>query len=64
MHSVTYSMAVSVDGYIVGPDGGFDWTVPDDKVFRLSLEENREVGATSRSAARLSPPRLRLRRWI
>ena len=24
MRSVTYSMGVSLDGYIVGPDGGFD----------------------------------------
>ena len=23
MRSVTYSMGVSLDGYIVGPDGGF-----------------------------------------
>ena len=30
MRSVTYSMNVSLDGYIVGPDGGFDWTAPDD----------------------------------
>jgi hypothetical protein len=28
MRSVTYSMGVSLDGYIVGPDGGFDWTAP------------------------------------
>ncbi len=24
MRSVTYSMGVSLDGYIVGPDGNFD----------------------------------------
>ena len=29
MRSVTYSMGVSRDGYIVGPDGTFDWTAPD-----------------------------------
>ena len=29
MRSVTYSMSMSLDGYIVGPDGGFDWTTPD-----------------------------------
>src|SRR5436190_1954731 len=28
MRSVTYSMGMSVDGYIVGPDGRFDWTAP------------------------------------
>jgi hypothetical protein len=25
MRSVTYSMGASLDGYIVGPDGTFDW---------------------------------------
>ena len=44
MRSVTYSMNVSLDGYIVGPDGGFDWTVPDEEVFRFWIDEIREVG--------------------
>jgi dihydrofolate reductase len=44
MRSVTYSMGVSLDGYIVGPDGGFDWTAPDDEVFRFVTDEIREVG--------------------
>jgi dihydrofolate reductase len=44
MRSVTYSMSVSLDGYIVGPDGGFDWTVPDPDVFRFWIDEIREVG--------------------
>ncbi|MEU7469477.1 dihydrofolate reductase family protein [Streptomyces sp. NPDC044984] len=44
MRSVTYSMSVSLDGYIVGPDGGFDWTEPDEDVFRFWIEEIREVG--------------------
>ncbi|ADJ45764.1 hypothetical protein AMES_3939 [Amycolatopsis mediterranei S699] len=44
MRSVTYSMSVSLDGYIVGPDGGFDFGAPDDEVFRLSMEEVRRVG--------------------
>ena len=35
MRSVTYSMSVSLDGYIVGPDGDFDWTVPGEEVFRF-----------------------------
>jgi dihydrofolate reductase len=43
MRSVTYSMGVSLDGYIVGPDGGFDWTVPDEQVFRFWIDEIREV---------------------
>jgi dihydrofolate reductase len=44
MRSVTYSMGVSADGYIVGPDGGFDFSAPDDEVFRSCLDEIREVG--------------------
>jgi len=69
MRSVTYSMGVSLDGYIVGPDGGFDWTAPDEEVFRFVTDEIRGVGvhllgrrATSRSAAPLSPPRRP--RWV
>ena len=30
---VTYSMSASLDGYIVGPDGRFDWSAPDQDVF-------------------------------
>jgi dihydrofolate reductase len=45
MRSVTYSMAVSLDGYIVGPDGSFNWTAPDDEeVFKLATHEVRNAG--------------------
>lgn len=44
MRSVTYSMGVSLDGYIVGPDGDFAWTAPDREVFRFWIDEIREVG--------------------
>jgi len=44
MRSVTYSMGCSLDGYIVGPDGRFDWTVPDPEVFRFWIDEIRGVG--------------------
>jgi dihydrofolate reductase len=44
MRSVTYSMGISLDGYIVGPDGGFDWTAPDEEVFRFVTDEIRGVG--------------------
>jgi dihydrofolate reductase len=44
MRSVTYSMGVSLDGYIVGPDGEFGWTAPDEEVFRSHIDEIREVG--------------------
>ncbi|MFE1801578.1 dihydrofolate reductase family protein [Streptomyces sp. NPDC059517] len=45
MRNVTYSMNVSLDGYIVGPDGGFNWTGPNEEVFRFTIEETRKVGA-------------------
>lgn len=44
MRSVTYSMSTSLDGYIVGPDGGFDWSAPDPDVFRFWLDDIRGVG--------------------
>lgn len=44
MRSVTYSMSVSLDGYIVGPDGDFGWTAPDEEVFRSWIDEVRQVG--------------------
>jgi dihydrofolate reductase len=43
MRSLTYSMSASLDGYIVGPDGSFDWTMPDE-VFRFWIDEIRGVG--------------------
>jgi dihydrofolate reductase len=44
MRSVTYSMGMSTDGYIVGPDGRFDWTAPDDEMFTFVTDQIREVG--------------------
>ena len=44
LRSVTYSMSVSLDGFIVGPDSGFDWGAPDEGVFRFWIDEIREVG--------------------
>ena len=44
MRRVTYSMGVSLDGYVVGPDGTFDWAAPDEEMFALVLDQIREVG--------------------
>lgn len=44
MRSVTYSMSVSLDGYLAGPDGGIDWGAPDEEVFRLATDEVRGAG--------------------
>ena len=44
MRSVTYSMNVSLDGYIAGPDGEFDWSAPEPEVFRFWIDDIRTVG--------------------
>jgi dihydrofolate reductase len=44
MRRVTYSMGISLDGYIAGPAGSFGWTEPDGEVFRFVTDEIREVG--------------------
>jgi dihydrofolate reductase len=43
MRKVTYSMGASLDGYIVGPDGGFQWAPPDDELFQFAIDQIREV---------------------
>ncbi len=43
MRSVTYFMGTSLDGYIIGPDGRFDWTEPDEEVFRFCLDQVRDL---------------------
>jgi dihydrofolate reductase len=45
MPTVIYSMSISLDGYIVGPDGSFDWSKPDEEVFRFHTDQARELGA-------------------
>lgn len=45
MRSVVYSMSVSLDGYIAGPDGSFDWMPPDEEVFRFWTDQTRELAA-------------------
>lgn len=44
MRNVIYSMGVSLDGYIVGPDGDITAPPPDEEVWRLVTDETREVG--------------------
>lgn len=45
MRSVIYSMNVSLDGYVVGPDGSFDWTTPEEEVFRFHTDQTRGLAA-------------------
>jgi dihydrofolate reductase len=44
MRKLIYSMTVSLDGYIAGPDGGIEWTVPDEELFRFHTQQVREIG--------------------
>ena len=44
MRKVTYSMGMSLDGFIVGPDGDFQWTVPEPALFQMSIDEVKHVG--------------------
>jgi dihydrofolate reductase len=41
---VIYEMSVSADGYIAGPDGSFDWSVPDDELHRFHNDRVRALG--------------------
>ena len=43
MRSVTFSMGVSLDGYIVGPDGDITAPPPDEEVWQFVTDEIREV---------------------
>ncbi|HEY9715423.1 MAG TPA: dihydrofolate reductase family protein [Chroococcales cyanobacterium] len=35
MRKLIYAMTVSLDGYIAGPDGSIDWSLPDEELFRF-----------------------------
>jgi dihydrofolate reductase len=39
-----YSMSVSADGFITDREGSFEWTVPNDELFRFHLAQVRELG--------------------
>ncbi|MFN8077413.1 MAG: dihydrofolate reductase family protein [Kineosporiaceae bacterium] len=43
MHLVTYTMGMSIDGYVMGPDGGFDFTEPQPEVFAHHTDELRRT---------------------
>jgi dihydrofolate reductase len=40
---VIYAMGVSLDGYVAAPDGGIDWTAPDEELHRFHNERAREM---------------------
>jgi dihydrofolate reductase len=43
MRQLIYSMSTSLDGYIASPDGGIEWTAPDDELFRFHTEQTRSM---------------------
>ena len=45
MGKVIYSMGVSLDGCIAGPDGAIDWAAPDEELMRFHNEQTRQLGA-------------------
>jgi dihydrofolate reductase len=42
---VIYSMSVSLDGFIAGPDGDIDWAAPDEELMAFHNMQSRELDA-------------------
>jgi dihydrofolate reductase len=40
-----YSMGVSLDGFIAGPEGDFAWSAPDEELHRFHNQQTGELGA-------------------
>jgi dihydrofolate reductase len=45
MRKLIYSMGVSLDGFIAGPDGEIDWSPPDEELHRFHNQQTRKLGA-------------------
>src|SRR5579863_6826221 len=43
MPTLIYSMSVSLDGYIAGPDGAIDWAAPDRELMEFHNQQTREL---------------------
>jgi dihydrofolate reductase len=43
MPTLIYSMSVSLDGHIAGPDGAIDWAAPDEELLRFHNDQTREL---------------------
>jgi dihydrofolate reductase len=44
-HALVYSMGVSLDGFVAGPDREIDWAAPDEELHRFHNEQMRAVDA-------------------
>jgi len=45
MGIVIFSMGVSLDGHIAGPDGAIDWAAPDQELMRFHNQQTSQLGA-------------------
>ena len=45
MRTVIYSMSVSLDGFIAGPDGDIGWAAPDEELLRFHNQQTRQISA-------------------
>jgi dihydrofolate reductase len=45
MRNVIYLMNVSLDGFVEGRNGKFDWSWPDEEVFRFHIDMARDMSA-------------------
>jgi len=43
MRRVVYSMGVSLDGFVEGPNGELDWSAPDEELHRFWNEQTRQI---------------------
>ena len=44
MGMLSYGMITSLDGFVAGPDGDFDWAEPDEETHRFVNEREHSVG--------------------
>jgi dihydrofolate reductase len=45
MGKLIYSMTMSLDGFIAGPNGEIDWSAPDEELHRFHNQQTRELRA-------------------
>jgi dihydrofolate reductase len=45
MRTVIYSMSVSLDGFIAGPDGDIGWAAPDEELLQFHNQQTRQIRA-------------------
>lgn len=50
MRKLVYSMSVSLDGFIAGPDGDIAWSAPDQELHSIANTLPRERGHGSAAA--------------